>query len=99
MISAKSEIIKFPKHMVQKVYNLKHWSEQNKGGHFFAFEKPEVFAEEVINFFRNVIDFERCKRECPSPGQGRGVEPGKYAILLGFVAAGAALWTRRRSRL
>ena len=31
-----------------------HWSELDKGGHFAAFEQPEVFVDEVRAFFRLV---------------------------------------------
>lgn len=34
--------------------NILHWSELDKGGHFAAFEQPEVFVDEVRAFFRLV---------------------------------------------
>jgi pimeloyl-ACP methyl ester carboxylesterase len=32
--------------------NIVHWSEQPKGGHFAAFEQPELFVEDVRTCFR-----------------------------------------------
>ena len=34
--------------------DLRHWNELDKGGHFAAFEQPEVFVDEVRTFFRTV---------------------------------------------
>jgi Predicted hydrolases or acyltransferases (alpha/beta hydrolase superfamily) len=34
--------------------DLRHWNELEKGGHFAAFEQPEVFVDEVRTFFRTV---------------------------------------------
>ena len=34
--------------------NLIHWSELDKGGHFAAFEVPEVFVNEVRSCFRTM---------------------------------------------
>jgi epoxide hydrolase len=32
--------------------DIRHWSEQPKGGHFAAFEQPELFVDDVRSFFR-----------------------------------------------
>jgi epoxide hydrolase len=32
--------------------NIVHWSEQPKGGHFAAFEQPELFVADLRTFFR-----------------------------------------------
>jgi pimeloyl-ACP methyl ester carboxylesterase len=34
--------------------NIIHWSEPAKGGHFAAFEQPEIFIEEIRTCFRKV---------------------------------------------
>ena len=34
--------------------DLRYWNELDKGGHFAAFEQPELFVQEVRNFFRLV---------------------------------------------
>jgi pimeloyl-ACP methyl ester carboxylesterase len=52
----------FPKEIVTPVRkwmeagypNITHWSEMSKGGHFAAFEQPELFVREVRDFFRKL---------------------------------------------
>jgi epoxide hydrolase len=52
----------FPKEIVTPVRkwmeasytNIQHWREMPKGGHFAAFEQPDLFVREVRNFFRTV---------------------------------------------
>jgi epoxide hydrolase len=34
--------------------DIRHWNELEKGGHFAAFEQPELFVDEVRSFFRQV---------------------------------------------
>jgi epoxide hydrolase len=34
--------------------DIQYWNEPARGGHFAAFEQPELFAEEVRSFFRLV---------------------------------------------
>ena len=34
--------------------NIVHWSEMPKGGHFAAFEQPELFVQEVRDYFRKI---------------------------------------------
>jgi pimeloyl-ACP methyl ester carboxylesterase len=34
--------------------DIRYWNEPPKGGHFAAFEQPELFVEEVRSFFRTV---------------------------------------------
>ncbi|MEE8421147.1 MAG: epoxide hydrolase family protein [Dehalococcoidia bacterium] len=36
---------------VERSYNLVHWSEMPRGGHFAALEQPQLFAEDVAAFF------------------------------------------------
>jgi pimeloyl-ACP methyl ester carboxylesterase len=36
--------------------DIRYWNEPGRGGHFAAFEQPELFAEEVRAFFRLVRD-------------------------------------------
>jgi pimeloyl-ACP methyl ester carboxylesterase len=35
-------------------YNITHWSEMPRGGHFAAFEQPELFVDDVRAFFATV---------------------------------------------
>jgi len=52
----------FPKEIVTPVrkwmeasyVNITHWSEMPKGGHFSAFEQPDLFIKEVRDFFRKI---------------------------------------------
>ena len=34
--------------------DIRHWNEPDRGGHFAAFEQPELFVDEVRSFFRLV---------------------------------------------
>lgn len=40
-----------PKAAVEKMYNLVSWNKMPSGGHFAAWEEPEIFANEVADFF------------------------------------------------
>ncbi len=52
----------FPKEIVTPVRkwmeagfaNITHWSEMPRGGHFAAFEQPDLFVREVRDFFRKI---------------------------------------------
>ena len=48
------EVIAFPRAWVEQRYNVTYWSEQPRGGHFAAMEQPELFVDDVRNFFRTV---------------------------------------------
>ena len=43
-----------PRPWVERRYNVRHWTEMPKGGHFAALEQPELFANDVRMFFRSV---------------------------------------------
>ena len=34
--------------------DIRHWHEMPKGGHFAAFEQPELFVDDVTAFFSTV---------------------------------------------
>ena len=38
----------------KRFLGIRHWNELDKGGHFAAFEQPELFVNEVRSFFRLV---------------------------------------------
>jgi hypothetical protein len=41
------------RHWVEGAFtDIRHWSEHSNGGHFAAFEVPEVFTDELRTFFR-----------------------------------------------
>ena len=35
----------------ERLYDIRHWSEFERGGHFAAMEVPELLAEDVRDFF------------------------------------------------
>jgi pimeloyl-ACP methyl ester carboxylesterase len=38
----------------RRFLDIRYWNEPDKGGHFAAFEQPELFVDEVRSFFRLV---------------------------------------------
>jgi pimeloyl-ACP methyl ester carboxylesterase len=48
------EIIRFPRPWVEARYNVTHWADLPRGGHFAAMEQPELFAADVAAFFGGV---------------------------------------------
>jgi pimeloyl-ACP methyl ester carboxylesterase len=51
------ELFQAPKHWVKHAYhNLVYFNEAEKGGHFAAWEEPEIFATEVRAGFRSLRD-------------------------------------------
>ncbi|MEN3540061.1 epoxide hydrolase family protein [Microbispora sp. ZYX-F-249] len=37
--------------LAERLYDIRHWSEFERGGHFAAMEVPDLFAEDVRDFF------------------------------------------------
>ncbi len=49
------EIFRCSQRWAEKTYkNIIYWNEPEKGGHFAAFEQPEIFADEVRRCFRSL---------------------------------------------
>jgi pimeloyl-ACP methyl ester carboxylesterase len=48
------EIMRFPRKWVDNHYNVTHWTKMPRGGHFASMEEPELFVEDLRNFFRTV---------------------------------------------
>ena len=47
------EIVPTPRSWAENVYNnIVYWNELDKGGHFAAFEQPDLFVDELRNCFR-----------------------------------------------
>ena len=40
-----------PRKFIERGYNIQHWSDIPEGGHFPAFEKPELMAADIKSFF------------------------------------------------
>ena len=49
------EILKAPRSWCEKGYNIVHWTDMPRGGHFAAYEQPELFIEDVRTFFRTAV--------------------------------------------
>jgi pimeloyl-ACP methyl ester carboxylesterase len=54
---------KFPKEIptppriyIEKGFNICNWTQMPKGGHFAAFEQPELLADDVSKFFKQIKD-------------------------------------------
>jgi len=50
----KEEVLRFPRAWVERCYNVTHWADMPRGGHFAAMEQPAVFVEDLRTFFRSV---------------------------------------------
>ena len=48
------EILRTPRRWCEVAYNITHWSTMPRGGHFAAFEQPELFIDDVRAFFATV---------------------------------------------
>ncbi len=48
------EILRFPRAWVEKQYNVTHWTDMPRGGHFAAMEQPALFTEDLRDFFATV---------------------------------------------
>jgi epoxide hydrolase len=48
------EVVRFPRSWVERRYNVTHWAEMPRGGHFAAMEQPALFTDDVRAFFRTV---------------------------------------------
>jgi pimeloyl-ACP methyl ester carboxylesterase len=48
------EVVRFPRSWVERRYNVTHWADMPRGGHFAAMEQPELFVEDLRSFFRDM---------------------------------------------
>jgi epoxide hydrolase len=48
------EPLRLPRGWVERRYNVTHWAEMPRGGHFAAMEQPDLFVDNVRDFFRTV---------------------------------------------
>ena len=48
------EVLRWPRSWVEQQYNVTHWAVMPRGGHFAAMEQPELFADDLREFFRTV---------------------------------------------
>ena len=47
------ELYQPPRAWAEELYNVQHWTEQPRGGHFAALETPELLAADLREFFRS----------------------------------------------
>lgn len=45
------ELLLLPRAWLERRYNIVHWTEMDRGGHFAAMEQPGLFAEDLMKFF------------------------------------------------
>jgi pimeloyl-ACP methyl ester carboxylesterase len=43
-----------PRELVERSYNVQRWTEMPRGGHFAAFEEPQLLAQDIRAFFRQL---------------------------------------------
>lgn len=43
-----------PREWVERCYDIRHWTEMPRGGHFPAWEEPELLARDIRDFFRTL---------------------------------------------
>ncbi|MEG3586191.1 MAG: epoxide hydrolase [Actinomycetota bacterium] len=48
------EIIRSPRRWCEQSYNITHWTTMPKGGHFGAFEQPELFINDLRTCFKTI---------------------------------------------
>jgi pimeloyl-ACP methyl ester carboxylesterase len=48
------EVVRFPRPWIERRYNVTHWVDMPRGGHFAAMEQPELFVADLRTFFRTV---------------------------------------------
>jgi pimeloyl-ACP methyl ester carboxylesterase len=48
------ELIFPPRAWVERGYNVHQWTNMPRGGHFAAWEEPDLLAEDIRSFFRNL---------------------------------------------
>jgi microsomal epoxide hydrolase len=46
------EIVRPPRSLAERVYDIRRWTRMERGGHFAAMEQPDALASEIRAFFR-----------------------------------------------
>ena len=44
-----------PKSYVERLFNIVHWTEMNRGGHFAALEQPSSLINDIQDFYKKII--------------------------------------------
>ena len=50
------EIIRPPRSLAERLFNLRRWTVANSGGHFPALEEPDILTESIIRFVAELRD-------------------------------------------
>jgi pimeloyl-ACP methyl ester carboxylesterase len=48
------DLVAAPRVFAERYFNVQHWTEMPRGGHFAAWEEPELLAEDLRAFFRTL---------------------------------------------
>jgi pimeloyl-ACP methyl ester carboxylesterase len=48
------EVVRYPRSWVEQCYHVTRWVDMPRGGHFAAMEQPELFVDDLRDFFRTV---------------------------------------------
>ena len=48
------ELMLLPRAWLERRYNIVHWTEMDRGGHFASMEQPSLFCKDVMKFFATV---------------------------------------------
>ena len=43
-----------PKTYVERIFNVKQWTDMSSGGHFASLEQPKVLVSNILEFFRKI---------------------------------------------
>jgi microsomal epoxide hydrolase len=46
------EMLRPPRSVAERMYNIHRWTKMDRGGHFAALEQPEVLVREICAFFK-----------------------------------------------
>jgi pimeloyl-ACP methyl ester carboxylesterase len=45
-----------PRRFIERGYNIRHWTDIPKGGHFAAMEQPALLAQDIMKFAEKVLN-------------------------------------------
>jgi pimeloyl-ACP methyl ester carboxylesterase len=48
------EVIRPSRRWAEKAYNIVHWTDMPRGGHFASYEQPELYLQDVTKFFNGI---------------------------------------------
>ncbi len=43
-----------PKSYIDRIFNIKHFTKMDSGGHFAALEKPKLLTKDILDFFKSI---------------------------------------------